>query len=60
VICKWIFEIKRNGIVCSRLVACGYSQIPGVDFTEDYGPVLNDVMIRVLLVAEIVWKWSQI
>ena len=54
--CKWIFEIKRSGIFRSRLVACGYSQVPGVDFTEFYSPVVNDVTIRILLVAEIVWK----
>jgi hypothetical protein len=38
------------------LVACGYSQVPGVDFTEFYSPAVNDVTIRILLVAEIVWK----
>jgi hypothetical protein len=54
--CKWIFEIKQSGIFCSWFVACGYSQVPGVDFTEFYSPVVNDVTIRILLVAEIVWK----
>ena len=32
--CRWVFEIKRNGIFRPRLVAWGYSQIPGMDFTE--------------------------
>jgi hypothetical protein len=27
---KWVFKIKRNGVFRARLVACGYSQIPGV------------------------------
>ncbi len=27
----WICKIKRNGLLCTRLVACGYSQSPGVD-----------------------------
>jgi len=31
-------------------VACGYSQIPGVDFTEAYSPVIHDVTWRILLV----------
>jgi hypothetical protein len=32
--CNWIFEINRNGIFRARLVACGCSQVPGVDFNE--------------------------
>jgi hypothetical protein len=39
-------------------VACGYSQIPGVDFTENYAPVISDVTYRIMLIAEIVWKLS--
>ncbi len=38
-----------------RLVACGYSQIPGVDYTENYAPVISDVTYRILLICEIVW-----
>ena len=34
-----------------RLVACGYSQISGVDFTESYAPVINDVCWRILIIA---------
>jgi hypothetical protein len=26
---KWIFKIKLNGVYLARLVACGYSQVPG-------------------------------
>jgi transposase InsO family protein len=46
---KWVLEIKRNGVFRARLVACGYSQIPGVDFTEVYAPVLTDVAFRILI-----------
>jgi hypothetical protein len=28
--CKWVFDIKRTGVFRARLVACGYSQVPGV------------------------------
>ena len=37
-------------------MACGYSQVPGVDFEESYSPVINDVTFRVMLVMKIVWK----
>ena len=37
------------------LVACGYTQIPGVDFTEAYSPVINDVVFRIMIVLQMVW-----
>ncbi len=53
--CKWIFKIKRNGVFRARLVACGYSQIPGVDFNESFAPVVNDVSFRIMLIAKLIW-----
>jgi len=53
---KWVFKIKRDGIFRARLVACGYSQIPGVDFTENFAPVINDVTWHILIVAMLIWK----
>ena len=32
--CRWVFEVKRNGVYHARLVARGFSQISGKDFTE--------------------------
>jgi hypothetical protein len=43
-------EIKRSGRFQARLVACGYSQIPGVDFTEVYSPVVNDITFRITMI----------
>ena len=48
---KWVFKIKRNGVFRARLVACGYSQVPGVDFTDFYSPVINDVTFRIIIVV---------
>jgi hypothetical protein len=53
--CKWIFKIKRNGVFRPRLVACGYSQIPGVDFNESFASVVNDVIFRIILSAKLLW-----
>ena len=47
--CRWVFKVKRNGVYHARLVAKGFSQIPGVDFTDNYSPVVNDVKFRVVV-----------
>jgi Reverse transcriptase (RNA-dependent DNA polymerase) len=46
---KRVLDIKRDGIFRARLVACGYSQIPGVDFMESFSPVIHDVVFRIIL-----------
>jgi hypothetical protein len=55
---KWIFKVKRNGVFRSRLVACGYSQVPGIDFSESFAPVLNDVSFRIMHIAKLVWNMT--
>ena len=32
--CKYIFKVKRDGTQRARLVALGYGQVPGIDFTD--------------------------
>ena len=56
--CRWVFEIKRDGRHRARLVAQGYSQIPGVDYTDCFAPVVNDVTFRMLLVIMMVKKYE--
>jgi Reverse transcriptase (RNA-dependent DNA polymerase) len=59
--CKWAFKEKRDGIFCARLVALGYSQMVGVDFTGNYSPVVNDSTFRLvfLIIAKLGLKaWS--
>jgi hypothetical protein len=55
---KWIFKAKRNGVFRSRLVACGYSQVSGVDFTDSFAPVINDVSFRLMLISKLVWDMT--
>ena len=54
--CKWVFDIKRNGVFRARLVACGYSQVGGIDFNQVFSPVVHDVTFRIMLLAKMIWK----
>ena len=53
---KWVFKIKRDGTNRARLVALGYSQIPGVDYTDNFAPVAHDVSFRIALARMMVEK----
>jgi hypothetical protein len=52
--CKWVFKVKTDadGNVVkykSRLVAQGFSQVPGVDYAETFAPVSRTTSLRLLL-----------
>ena len=53
---KWVFKIKRDGTYRARLVALGCSQIPGVDYTDNFAPVAHDVSFRITLARMLVEK----
>ena len=53
---KWVFKIKRDGTYRARLVALGYSQIPGVDYTDNFAAVAHDVSFRIALARMMVEK----
>ena len=53
---KWVFKIKRDGTHRARLVALGYSQIPGIDYTDNFAPVAHDVSFRIALARIMVEK----
>ena len=53
---KLAFKIKRDGTYRARLVVLGYSQITGVDYTDNFAPVAHDVSFRIALARMIVEK----
>ena len=46
---KWVFKINRNSVYQVHLIACGYNQLPGVNFSKNYFLVVNNITFCILL-----------
>ena len=63
VMCKWVFTIKYHldGTIArhkARLVARGFTQAYGIDYTKTFSPVVRLNSVRVLLSLAINQAWS--
>jgi hypothetical protein len=61
--CRWIFQtnMAANGEISkykSRLVAKGYSQVHGIDYTETFAPVAKMDSIRLVLAIAASRHWE--
>ncbi|GAU11134.1 hypothetical protein TSUD_197580 [Trifolium subterraneum] len=61
--CKWVFRVKENvdGTINKYkacLVAKGFLQTPGFDFTETFSSVIKAVTVRLILTLAVTYKWS--
>lgn len=60
---KWVFKRKQDkdgnpSRYRARLVAQGFSQIEGIDYTETFSPVIKTKSIRTLLAIAVERKWT--
>jgi hypothetical protein len=60
---KWVFKIRRkaDGNVerfKSRLVAKGFDQMSGVDYTETFSLVIKPSTIRIILALAVHFDWG--
>ncbi|GKU93013.1 hypothetical protein SLEP1_g6653 [Rubroshorea leprosula] len=59
---KWVFKTKlhSDGSIDrfkARLVARGYSQVPGLDFDETFSPVLKPTTLRLVIALATTLSW---
>jgi Reverse transcriptase (RNA-dependent DNA polymerase) len=61
--CKWVFKLKQgpDGEVIwykAQLVARGFTQVKGIDYTETFAPVVKFTSIRILLALTALNDWD--
>jgi len=54
--CKWVFDMKRNGIFRARIIAKGFTQQPGLDYYYQFSPVINDITFQICLTCVLIWQ----
>ena len=55
---KWVFKLKADGHYHTRLMAKGFTQIPGIDYDETFSPVAHFDSIRLLLALAALENWE--
>src|SRR5258708_35430909 len=55
---KWVFKLKADGRFHARLVAKGFTQIPGIDYDETVSPVAHFQSLQLLLALATLENWE--
>jgi hypothetical protein len=54
---RWVFDVKPDGCKRVWLVACGFSQIEGVDFDQIFSPVVRYETVQLICALAALEKW---
>jgi len=46
----WVFDVKTDGCKKAHLVAKGFSQVEGIDFNDNFSPVVRYETVQLILV----------
>ena len=55
---KWVHKYKTDGRYRARVVAKGFTQIPGIDYDETFSPVACFESLRLLLALATLEDWE--
>ena len=55
---KWVFKKKRYSKFSKLLVERGYTQIPGLEFTENYSTVVTGITLPSIIVMWFIKNWD--
>ncbi|KAI0997008.1 Retrovirus-related Pol polyprotein from transposon TNT 1-94 [Podosphaera aphanis] len=55
---RWVFTVKSDGRFKARLVAQGFSQVPGIDYFDTYSPTLRMDSLRIMLAVSAFLDWE--
>ena len=53
---KWVFKVKTNGRHGAQLCTISYIQVAGVDFQDNFAPVVNDVVFWIGIVLMMIYS----
>ena len=56
----WGFKVKTDNRFQARLVALGYKQLAGIDFTDIHAPVMHEMTLRIMILIKIKNKWTAV
>jgi hypothetical protein len=61
--CKWVYKLKHNakGEIARfkvRLIAQGFTQVPGADYVDTFAPVVKFLTLCVLLTLATHYNWE--